>query len=210
MAWCEQALSRPFMRVSVATVAEFFERVGPAYVALVKEPLDELAALEIDLAPGEYRAANLSVGDPLDRRAIDIVIRGADAARPPRLIDVGLRLSGDHVRLEHLIFAGRVDHLPVVSVTAGHSLTIDRCAWLGNQVRMPPDGRLLEVIAHNPQGATEVTVGHAWFVRNWALDGQAVLVGVTEPPYYFQQIAFQRVAFLDNHGAVGIVPHATV
>ena len=85
------------MRVSVATVAEFFERVGPAYVALVKEPLDELAALEIDLAPGEYRAANLSVGDPLDRRAIDIVIRGADAARPPVLTDMSLRLTGDRV-----------------------------------------------------------------------------------------------------------------
>ncbi len=197
------------MRVSVATVAEFVERVGPAYLDIVQGPPDEPASLEIDLAPGDYRAANFSVGDPLDRRTIDIVIRGADAARPPVLTDMSLRLTGDRVRLEQLIFAGRVDHLPVVSVTAGQSLTIDGCAWLGNQVRMPPDGRLLEVIAKNPQGATAVAIRHTWFVRNWAPDGQAVLVGVTNPPYYFQRIGFERVAFLDNHGAVGIVPHAT-
>jgi hypothetical protein len=144
----------------------------------------------------------------LDRRAIDIVIRGADAARPPGLSEVSLRLAGDHVRLEHLIFANRVNHLAVVSVTAGQSLTIDHCAWIHNQVRMPPDGRLLEIIAHNPDGATYAAIRHTWFIRNWALDGQAVLVGVTEPPYY-QQITLQCVAFLDNHGAVGIVPHAT-
>src|SRR3712207_6590400 len=135
------------MRVSVATVAEFVQRVGPVYLALVNSAPDGTATLEIDLAPGNYRSANLSLGDPLERRAIDIVIRGADAARPAMLNDVSLRLCGDHVRLEHLIFAGRVDHLPVVSITAVTSLTIDGCAWLGNQVRMPPEGRLLEVIA---------------------------------------------------------------
>jgi len=39
------------MRVSVATVAEFVECVGPAYLAIVQGPQEEVASLEIDLAP---------------------------------------------------------------------------------------------------------------------------------------------------------------
>ena len=34
------------MRVSVATVAEFVERVGPAYLAIVQGPHEEVASLE--------------------------------------------------------------------------------------------------------------------------------------------------------------------
>src|SRR5579884_2705048 len=117
------------MRVEIASVSEFFERVRPAYQALVQAPPNEPAALEIVLAAGEYRGANLSVGDSLDRRAIDLSVRGAEASRPPLLIDSMLSLTGDQVRLENVILRSRVDRLPTLRVVAGRSLAIDGCAF---------------------------------------------------------------------------------
>jgi hypothetical protein len=88
------------------------------------------------------------------------------------------------------------------------SLTIDRCAFIGNQVRMLPDGRLLELVAANRQGATTATIGRPgssatgpWQARLWSAARPAAVS--------FDQIVFDRVAFLENHAAFGIVPHAT-
>ncbi len=197
------------MRVPVATVAEFFERVSPAYLELVRDQSGAAAVLEIELAPGEYRSANFSVGDPLANDKIDVVIRASDDAQPPLLTEVSLRVAGNNIRVEHLVFTGRVDHLPIVSFTVGDTLTIDGCAWTANVVRMPPEGRLLEISAHGSSGGTDVLIRDCWFVRNQAPDGQTLLMGVTDPPFYFRRIALERVAILDNLGAVGIVPHAT-
>jgi hypothetical protein len=197
------------VRVDVASVSQFFELVRPAYLALLQTPPGEPAELEVVLAPGDYRRASLSVGDRLSQRTVDVVIRGSDADRPPLLTDVTLSVAGDDVRLEHLVLRQRLDHLPVVSVAAGRTLTIDRCAFVGNQVRMPPEGRLIELVAANPSGGTEVAIRQTWFIRNWASSGQALIACDTQPPGYFERVAFDRVAFLDNHVAIGIVPHAT-
>jgi hypothetical protein len=197
------------VQVSIATVDEFFERVRPAHLALLDGPPHEPAVLEVLLAPGDYRSASFTVGDPLEQRRVDVVVRGADPDRPPLLTDLSLSLTGDQVRLENLIVSRRIDHLPIVCVTAGRSLTIDRCAFIGNQVRMPPEGRLVELVAANPRGATTATIRQSWFIRNWAMESQALLGCETAPPYHFDQVVFDRVAFLDNQAAVGIVPHAT-
>jgi hypothetical protein len=195
------------LQVSIATVDEFFERVRPAHTALLHGT--QPAVLEVVLAPGEYHGASFTIGDPLDQRPVDVVVRGADPDRPPQLTNLSLSVTGDQVRLENLIVSRRIDDLPIVCVTAGRSLTIDRCAFINNQVRMPPEGRLVELVAANPTGPTTATIRQSWFIRNWAMESQALLGCETQPPYHFDQIVFDSVAFLDNHAAVGLVPHAT-
>src|SRR4051794_1686057 len=94
------------MLVEVSEAADFYRVVYPAYDRLRTHGEGEgVSQLELVLAPGTYSGVNLSLGDGLDARPIDLVVRAADPARPPILHDLAFNLTARSVRLAGLVFA---------------------------------------------------------------------------------------------------------
>jgi len=77
------------MYVEITEAADFYRQVIPAYNRLRASP-DMGDTLEIVLGGGTYDGVNLSLGDGLEARPIDLIVRAADRARPPVLRDLAL------------------------------------------------------------------------------------------------------------------------
>jgi hypothetical protein len=197
------------MRVTVAGVEDFLERVRPAAVEVhrLTDPAERL--LEIELAAGDYRGANLSIGDADWRDPIDLIVRGTDQQDPPVLRDTRLAVAGRRIRLQRLVFVGHVDRSCVLSASASQTLAIDGCAFLNNQVRGPGGGGLIELFGGSPLG-THVSFGRCWFMRNLVPDGDALVWCAAEPPRFFTELRLNRVVFLDNRASTCLLPNTTV
>jgi hypothetical protein len=195
------------MLVEISEAADFYREVYPAYDRV--RATDGEDCLEIALSPGTYTGVNLSIGDGLGARPIDIVVRAADRAHPPILHDLAFSLSARSVRLDGLVFAHARMEAPVIHLVVASTLRIEHCALIDAASLAPRDGRLVELVAFGGSEPATASLSNSWFIRNWALDGGAMLACVPTPPHFFDKIEFDNVAFLENHATASIAPGVT-
>jgi hypothetical protein len=197
------------MLIEIARAVDFYRVVSPAHDRLCTTPADEDDLLEVVLSPGNYEAINLSLGDGIETRPIDLIFRAADPERPPVLHDLTFSLTGRSVRLEGLVFAHARSGGPILRLAVTAQLSIERCALVDGASLASSDGHLLELVAIGGDGRATATVHNSWFIQNWTGDGGAMVICVTAPPHFFHSMDIHNVAFVDNHAAVSIAPGAT-
>jgi hypothetical protein len=197
------------VRVSIASVAEFSERVWPAYLELSQAaPGGDLPLLEIALAPGEYRDANWSIGERDAAHDLHVVLRAAQTDQPPILQNVSLAVTARRIDITGLVVRRHGARNGVLRIAVGRTLTIERCAFVLNQVLNPSPGPLLELTS-TAAGGVEAVLRQCWFVDNWLPGGGGVVGCTPEPPYFFERLRLEEVAFVGNHAAACVVPHTT-
>jgi len=183
--------------------------VVPAFQRVQAGEEKEDDRLEVVLAPGTYAGVALSLGDGLDGRPLDLILRAADPARPPVLRELSVSLSGRRVQLNGLIFDHSRSGAPTLRVVVGAEVTIERCAFVDLASMAPTDGHLVELVAAGGGGQASASLRDCWFVGNWAQDGGAMLACLPAPPHTFGRLALHNVALLDNHADASVAPGTT-
>src|SRR5579859_17194 len=197
------------MRVDVTSLGDFHRLAVPAYAELIHQPGPGRPRLEILLAPGDYVGSGLTLGGPRTIKPNNVSVRGADPNRPPVLTDVALSLFGREVRLEHLVFESTGRDLPMLHGDVRASIEISRCAFICNQTRAVVGGRLLELVAADPELPATATIRGSWFIGNRAPERSSLIGFNTVPPRTFGRVTFDEVAFLDNLADCSVVPGLT-
>ena len=197
------------MLLEIGQASDFYRAVVPAYQRVRAAEDTAGDRLEVVFAPGTYAAVNLSLGDGLDGRPVDLILRAADAARPPVLRELSLSVSGQRVHLSGLIFSHSRSGAPTLRVVVGAEVTIERCAFVDLASLAPADGHLVELVAAGDAGQATASVRDCWFVGNWAQDGGTMLACLPAPPHTFGRLDLHNVACLDNHADTSVAPGPT-
>lgn len=198
------------VRVTVASTAALQEASGH-YDRLVYGEQAPLALLEIVLKPGVYESSpslSMAATQPLGRN-VNILIRGEDPARPPVLKDLQVRLSGDTVRMENLVFRGWSHVSPMLQVWVGSAFEMQGCAFVENLRAGKEGGSLVSVTASYETGPKTALIKDTWFVRNGQSQPTTLVAFATQHPDMFSAIDFDHVAFVDNSVACGVSPAFT-